>query len=100
MKNRETDIQNILVDSNRYLKAVKRMTILPCILVSAFLGHSDAEPAVFVHDLNVGTAADDLREVNWGPRVGQAGGGWNVSSESFLGFTLTSLLDGTTTSKL
>jgi hypothetical protein len=53
------------------------------------------------HEVNVGTAVgDNLREVNWGPRVEQTGGGWGVSSESFLGFTLTALFDGVEGSQL
>jgi hypothetical protein len=48
------------------------------------------------HDLNVGIgAAPSLREINWASRGELFSGSWGVGSESFLGFTLTALLDGT-----
>jgi hypothetical protein len=49
------------------------------------------------HDLNVAIgAAPSLREINWDARGELTSGTWGVSSESFLGFTLTALLDGGT----
>jgi hypothetical protein len=101
MKEQTSKNQNILQNSSKYLKLTKRISMIPCIMLAGLLGHNHLEASVFFRSINVGTAAaPDLREVNWGTRGEQTGGTWGVSSESFLGFTLTSLFDGVEGSEL
>jgi hypothetical protein len=79
---------------NQPANIMKILKILPCVLGSFLVLNSPLLSQNVYYDLNVGTAVvPDLRVVNWGPRTAQTSGTWGVSSESFLGFTLTSLIN-------
>jgi hypothetical protein len=78
------------------MNTMKTAKMITCVLGSVLVLNSTLQSQITTfHDLYVGTAAaPNLQEVNWGTRGEQTGGGWGVSKETFLGFTLTSLFDG------
>ncbi len=91
MKNTNQDPRNVTGNSRRFA-AAKRVAMLPWLLVAAFVCNAHLN-ASNTYDINVGTGGSDAdRSVNWGERSGP--GTWGVSRESFLGFTLVSMING------